>query len=77
MEREIAVAIKRELQEAIRHIDASIDFARQIAEPQRDAMMRQIANAIASVSWDLLECHVYSAYPDLRPYELDRDKKRS
>jgi len=77
LDRSHAVRFDDELRKASEQILVAYDVLRDVSEEIAEPIKRRIADVLTTIGLDLQERHVYSAYPDLRPYKLERDKKRS
>ena len=68
-DRQTAVKLNATLRAACQHLN---EAAALVPGRSTEGIRRRIAETMTTIGWDILESSVYSAYPDLRPYQLDR-----
>lgn len=73
----ISRVVAERLDSALRSASSALDEAVEIVNtncgPQlKESLRRHIAEAMATIGWDILERMVYVHHPELRPYALAR-----
>jgi len=69
LDRETAERLNTVLLAACQRLE---EAASLLGDPSSQRIKRLVAEAMTILGWDVLESSVYSAFPDLRPYQLDR-----
>ena len=72
--RDAATHLDSVLRSASAALNEAVEIANADCSPQiADGLRRHIAEAMATIGWDILERMVYAHHPDLRPYPLAQD----
>jgi hypothetical protein len=72
--RDAAARLDSALRSASAALNEAVEIANTHCSPQiADSLKRHIAEAMATIGWDILERMVYAHHPDLRPYPLAQD----
>jgi hypothetical protein len=69
LDRETAERLSTSLRAACARIN---EAASLLHDQSMQDTKRRLAEAMTILGWDVLEFSVYSTYPDLRPYQVDR-----